>query len=445
MKPLQENPGTHNRFVALKMCLAVVEQGRSLSQVLPEGLAQFSDRRERAFVQNLVLGTLRWQGRLQAVAAQLLTKPLKEKDQDVLQLILLGLMQLMYTDIAQHAAVSETVNVSARLKKPWAKGLINAVLRGFMRDAEALCAQVDLKPAQKYAHPQWFYKAVHKAYPNHWSYLLEANNQLAPLTLRNNARQQTREQLLAQLQHAGHNAQAHPLCPNGLVLEQSTDITLLPTYDQGGFSVQDAAAQQAAELLQPQPNERILDACAAPGGKTAHLLEQANNQLILLALEKDPARMERLQENLTRLQLNAQTLVGDAAQPQAWWDGQPFDKILLDAPCSATGIIRRHPDIKIHRSPEDIEQLVQLQQQILQALWPTLRQGGWMLYATCSVLPQENSAQMQHFLTTHPDAEALPIEGDWGWADTPVGRQIFPGQAGMDGFYYCLLRKRAPE
>lgn len=436
-----ENSGSHTRFVALKMCLSVIEQGRSLSQVLPEGLAQFSDRRERAFVQNLVLGTLRWQFRLMAIRSQLLKKKLKAKDEDVNQLILLGLFQILYTDTAQHAAVSETVNVTAKLKKPWAKGLVNGVLRNFMREQESICAEVDLKPAQKYAHPQWFFKAMRKAYPDNWQQILEANNQIAPLTLRNNRKFQSRDQLQQQLADAGFATEPHPDCEQGLILQQSTDITRLPTYDDGGFSVQDAAAQQAAQLLQPQSGEHILDACAAPGGKTSHLLEYSDGEIDLFALEKEPERLDRLAENLYRLDLQCDYTVGDAAEPETWWDGRAFDKILLDAPCSATGIIRRHPDIKWHRVPEDIEELIQIQSRILDALWTTLKPGGRMLYATCSVLPQENSQQIQAFLERTADAKPIPLAVEWGWSGSTTGRQILPGDHGMDGFYYCLLEK----
>ena len=433
----------NTRFIALKICLTVIEDGRSLSQTLPEGLAQFSDRRERNFTQNLVLGTIRWQGRLEAIRAQLLKKKLKAKDEDINQLILLGLYQILYMETPEHAAVGETVAVVQKLKKPWAKALINGVLRNFLRQKDEICAEVDLKPAQKYAHPQWFFKALRKAYPENWEAILQANNEIAPLTLRVNRMQQSREELLTKLADAGIEAIPHPTAPQGIQLLQSTDITQLPTYAEGGFSVQDGAAQQAANILQPKPGERILDACAAPGGKTTHLLELSNNQADLLALEVAPERIERLAENLYRLDLEADYQVGDASKPEEWWDKQAFDKILLDAPCSATGIIRRHPDIKQHRTAEDIEALVALQGQILQALWPTLKPGGQLLYATCSVLPQENTLQMQHFMDNTPDAEAIQLELDGSMTFATPGNQYLPGTHNMDGFYYCLLQKTA--
>ncbi|BBN58657.1 16S rRNA (cytosine(967)-C(5))-methyltransferase RsmB [Hydrogenovibrio marinus] len=431
----------NSRYVALKMCLNVIEHGRSLSQTLAEGLAQFSDRRERAFTQNLVLGTLRWQERLAAIRAHLLKKPLKAKDEDVNQLILIGLYQILYMDTPEHAAVSETVTLTQKLKKPWAKALVNGVLRNFLRDAETIQAEVDLKPAYKFSHPQWFTKAMRKAYPDDWQAILTANNEPAPLSLRVNTHFQPLETFKAALEAEGVACQTHPYSPAALVLEQALDITQLPTYDDGGFSVQDIAAQQAAYILNPQPNERVLDACAAPGGKTTHLLELANNQLDLLALEKEPERIERLSENLHRLQLDAEVDVGDASQPDDWWNGTRFDKILLDAPCSATGIIRRHPDIKWHRTMEDIEALVETQSDILRALWQTLKPGGRLLYSTCSVMPQENGLQMEAFLAETADAKEIPIEREWGFKQDLPGKQILPGSEGMDGFYYCLLEK----
>lgn len=431
----------NTRYVALKMCLSVIEHGRSLSQVLGEGLAQFSDRRERGFTQNLVLGTLRWQERLAAIRSHLLKKPMKAKDEDVNQLILIGLYQLLYLDTPPHAAVSETVALTQKLKKPWAKALVNGVLRNFIRDADAIEAEVDLKPAYKYSHPQWLTKAMRKAYPDHWQSILTANNQPAPLSLRVNQRQSTRDEFKTQLDEMEIANQTSVYSPAGLILEQSMDVSQLPGFENGDFSVQDIAAQQAGYLLNPQPGEKVLDACAAPGGKTTHLLELADNQLDLLALEKEPERIERLSENLYRLQLEADVEVGDASQPSDWWNGELFDKILLDAPCSATGIIRRHPDIKWHRTAEDIDALIETQADILKALWPTLKPGGKLLYATCSVMPQENGKQLRSFLADTPDAHEIPLDVNWGLAQMLPGKQILPGESGMDGFYYCLLQK----
>jgi len=430
------------RFVALRILQSVLENGRSLSQALPEGLAQFHDPRERGFAQNLVIGTLRWQIRLEAIVNQLVKKPFKEKDQDISLLIQLGLYQILHLNVPEHAAVDETVALTSKLRKGWAKGVVNGVLRNFIRNQEAVLAEVDLKPAQRFAHPQWLFKKLRKAYPEQWETILQANNQEPPLFLRVNPLVQSREAFLDQLQAAGIEAEPHPFSPQAVKLLQGCDITQLPSYEAGGFSVQDVAAQQAALLLNPQPGERILDACAAPGGKTTHLQELAQNQAQLTALELAPERLERLSENLYRLGLDAEVLQGDAAQPHQWWDGALFDKILLDAPCSATGIIRRHPDIKHHRTLEDIEALTQLQRQILKAQWALLKPGGQLLYATCSVLPEENRLQVAQFLAETEEAEAVPLQPPWGQSFDQPGKQILPGEAEMDGFYYCLLQKR---
>lgn len=429
----------NSRFVALKICLSIIEQGRSLSQTLGEGLAQFEDKRDRGFAQNLVLGTLRWQIRLEAIRDHLLNKKLKAKDEDINQLILLGLYQILYMDVPEHAAVSETVGLTQKLKKPWAKGLVNGLLRRFLREKELVCEAIDVKPAHKYAHPQWLTKAMRKAYPNHWQMILEANNQPAPLVLRVNPLFQSREDFANTLTDASIEFSLPEDSSQAIRLQQAMDITSLPSYDEGGFSVQDLAAQQAGFLLAPQAGEKILDACAAPGGKTTHLLELSEDKAQVLALEKEPERIERLSENLYRLDLHADVEVADASQTEDWWNGELFDKILLDAPCSATGIIRRHPDIKFHRTLEDIDALVATQAEILQNLWQCLKPGGRLLYATCSVLPQENSQQIQQFLDKTSDAKEVKINASWGLDDTKIGRQILPKD--MDGFYYCLLEK----
>jgi len=438
--------GPNSRYIALKICLSVIEQGRSLSQTLGEGLAQFDDKRDRAFSQNLVMGTLRYQIRLEAIRDTLLSKKLKAKDEDINQLIVLGLYQILYMETPEHAAVSETVDLTLKLKKSWAKGLVNGVLRRFLREKEAICEAVDVKPAHKYAHPQWLTKTLRKSYPDHWASILEANNAPAPLALRVNPLVQTRKAFEDLLTEAAIDFDPSPYSEQAIVLKHPQDVTQLPTYETGGFSVQDLAAQQAAYLLNPQPNERILDACAAPGGKTTHLLERCDNQADLLALEKAPERIERLSENLYRLGLDAEIEVADASTPDAWWDGNAFDKILLDAPCSATGIIRRHPDIKFHRTPQDIEALNLTQAEILTALWRCLKPGGTLLYATCSVLPSENTQQIQSFLDKTPDAKEVNITIACGLEmsqnQIDHGCQILPKPEGMDGFYYCMLQKQ---
>jgi 16S rRNA (cytosine967-C5)-methyltransferase len=432
-----------SRQLALKALLQVTQHGQSLSQVMPTVLSQIADRRDRAFCQNLVFGCLRWHSRLTAIREGLLDKPMRAKDEDVNSLILLALYQILYLDTPSHAAVAETLKVAQKLKKPWAKGLLNGLLRRFIREQKELLAKLPKTAAIEHAHPQWLVDQLAAAYPNDYLDLLAANNSNPLITLRVNPTQCSINDFINHLNKAGVLATPHPASPNGLVLQQPTDITVLPGYAEGWFSVQDIAAQQAATLLAPQPGERILDACAAPGGKTTHLLEYADNNLELLALDKDPDRLTRVAENLARLQLSAHLNIADAANLESWWDGQLFDRILLDAPCSATGIIRRHPDIKLHRRPEDISALQPIQSGLLHQLWSTLKPGGRLLYATCSVLPQENSAQISAFLASQPDAQLLPITPPMALTSaTQVGWQILPGQAGMDGFYYALLAKR---
>jgi 16S rRNA (cytosine967-C5)-methyltransferase len=432
------------RFIALKMLLSVVEDGRSLSQVLATGLSQFDARRDRAFCQNLVMGTLRWHNQLAAIRDRLLKKPLKAKDENINQLILLGLFELRHADTPAHAAVSETVALVKKLKKPWARGLINALLRSYQRERDALNEWIESEPALSHAHPDWLVARLTQAYPEHWESVLAANNRPAPQTLRINRLATTVSAYLTDLAETGVEAHRHPHAPEALVLTGNHHIPSLPGYEAGHFSVQDASAQLAAPLLDPQPDETILDACAAPGGKTTHLQEWADNRLKCLALEKAPERLERLSENLHRLQLDAQIENGDAGCPQDWWDGQLFDRILLDAPCSGTGIIRRQPDIKWHRTADDITQLTATQGRLLDALWPLLKPGGTLLYATCSVLPEENGEQIQAFLQRTPDAQPTLPDVDWGLPGALPGRQILPGQSkdpDMDGFYYARLRK----
>lgn len=428
------------RLAAAQALDEVVRQGRSLSTVMPVWQAKIGTK-DRALLQELCYGVLRWYHRLDAIAAQLLRKPFKAKDTDVRCLILVGIYQLHYLRVPDHAAVSETVAAVKGLNKPWAKGLVNAVLRGFQRLSEQDLAALDQADGVRLAHPDWLLGKIRKAYPEQWLDILSANNQYPPMSLRVNARQAGRDAYLADLpveaSALDHSAQ-------GIVLDKPTDVEALPGFAEGRVSVQDGAAQLAAGLLAAAPGERILDACAAPGGKTAHVLETQPDLAAMVALDIDELRLQRVSENLTRLKLNAEIVCADASQTEQWWDGQAFDRIMLDAPCSATGVIRRHPDIKLLRRPVDIDQLVTLQAQILRALWPLLKPGGMLLYMTCSVLPQENVKQLQAFFSDHDDVSELPIAVDWGMAQA-IGRQILPGQAGMDGFYYARLLKGQAE
>lgn len=429
------------RLAALRAVLPVLEQGRSLSATLPPALADLGAPADRALAQALAYGVLRWQSRLAALRQRLLRKPLKERDADIGAALLLGLHQLAHTRIPAHAAVSETVALTEALGKGWARGLVNAVLRNYQRQAAELEAQLESEPALRTAHPPWLVAALREAWPEHWEAILTANNRQAPLTLRVNARRGDRAGYREQLAAAGIEAHPAPHTEAGLILAEPVAVESLPGFAQGAVSVQDAAAQLAAVLLDARAGERVLDACAAPGGKTAHILERTPGLAGLWAVDRDPERLAQVRENLTRLELPAHLVEGDAADPQPWWDGEAFDRILVDAPCTATGVIRRHPDIKLLRRAGDVAMLAARQRAILEGLWPLLRRGGMLLYATCSVLPAENTEQVLAFQRAHADAHVAPITADWGHA-TEAGRQILPGEDDMDGFYYACLVKR---
>lgn len=419
--------------------IARVINGTSLTAALDDTLSRVRDS-DRPLVQELCYGTLRAWPRLAHIANALLRKPLHKKDRDLQALILLGLHQLTAMRTPAHAAVAETVAATQALDKDWARGLVNAVLRNFQRQADELLSAADELDTSRWAHPQWLIEQLRKAWPDDWQQILTANNDRAPMTLRVNTRQQSRSDYLATLKKAGLAAEATAYSDCGIRLQQPTDVSLLPGFADGTVSVQDEAAQLAAQLLDAQAGERVLDVCAAPGGKTAHILER-HDDINLLAIDIESARLQRVNDTLQRLSLHADTRRGDASQPNDWWDGQPFDGILLDAPCSATGVIRRHPDIKMLRRPGDIKTLLELQAKILTAIWPLLKPGGRLLYATCSVLSSENAQQVSAFVDQQADAEEQIIDAQWGRA-VSIGRQILPGADDqMDGFYYACLRK----
>ncbi len=427
------------RHLALDILLAVVNKGESLSAVAPRLLVRMSDSRNRALAYRLTLDTLRHLNRFSWMRDQLLARAFTGKDMDVALLLTLGISQLCDDDLPVHASLNETVEVAKTFKKkPWAAGLVNGVLRNFQRQQAELMAKADKQDTLFFSHPQWLLVQLQQAYPNQWRDIAFGNNTPADLCLRL-APRITPIDYLAQLP-SETNAHAHANLPSAILLN-STDVTNLPGFATGDFSVQDASAQQAAYILQPQAGETILDACAAPGGKTTHLLELSNNQASVTALDIEAKRLERIQENLDRLGLSATLISADASDTASWWNGQQFDAILLDAPCSATGIIRRHPDIKWHRKPKDIEQLVSTQAKLLDTLWPLLKPNGRLLYATCSLLPSENSEQIKSFLSRTANATLKPLT----LADshnTGFGSQFLPTDAQHgDGFFYALLVK----
>lgn len=413
--------------------------GTSLNQALPQRLQQVAGR-DRALLQQLCYGTLRQQPRLQPVLDQLLSKPLRDKDRDVLGLLLCGLYQLEGMRTPDHAAVAATVGATRALKKPWAKALTNAVLRRFLRESELLLANLDEAAAA--SHPAWLFEALHRQWPGDAASILSANNQQPPMTLRVNIRRTDRESYLQKLHAAGVNATQGQLSPAAIYLSQACDVTELPGFEQGEVSVQDEAAQLAAPLLQVSPGQRVLDACSAPGGKCCHLLELEPGLTELVAMDVDEARLGRVGENLQRLDLQARLVVGDAAHPEGPLAAERFDHILVDAPCSATGVIRRHPDIKLLRRPGDIASLAAKQGQILAGLWPLLKPGGQLLYVSCSVLEEENSRVVEGFVDSTDDAAITTLEVAWG-EQAGCGRQLLPVAGGPDGLFFSLLRKTA--
>ncbi|WP_122567742.1 16S rRNA (cytosine(967)-C(5))-methyltransferase RsmB [Pseudomonas viridiflava] len=429
------------RLAAAKALAAVLSGKASLNSSLPTQLDKVEDR-DRGFTQDLAFGTARWQPRLSALAAKLLQKPFKAADADVEALLLVGLYQLLYTRVPAHAAIGETVGCADKLKKPWAKALLNAVLRRAQRESETLLAELEHDPVVRTAHPRWLQKSLKAFWPEQWEAICAANNAHPPMILRVNRRHHPRDAYLALLGEAGIPAIPCQYSRDGIVLETPGDVRALPGFAEGWISVQDEAAQLAADLLELAPGQRVLDACCAPGGKTCHILEAEPKLAGVVAVDLEAKRLVRVKENLERLGLEAELIAADGRDTATWWDGQPFQRILLDAPCSATGVIRRHPDIKLTRQPDDIAALAVLQGELLDALWPTLDVGGMLLYATCSTLPTENTEVIEAFLARTPGARELDIATQAGLKQ-PHGRQLLAQEGGHDGFYYAKLIKIA--
>ena len=429
------------RLAAARALTAVLNGKASLNSSLPVQLDKV-EVRDRGLTQDLAFGTARWQPRLSALAAKLLQKPFKAADADVEALLLVGLYQLLYTRIPAHAAIGETVGCADKLKKPWAKALLNAVLRRAQRESEALLAELEHDPVVRTAHPRWLQKALKAFWPQQWEAICAANNAHPPMILRVNRRHQTRAGYLQLLRDSAITAQPCAYSQDGIVLDEPCDVRNLPGFNEGWISVQDEAAQLAADLLDLAPGQRVLDACCAPGGKTCHILEVEPGLAGVVAIDLEAKRLLRVRENLDRLGLDAQLIAADGRDTAAWWDGKPFQRILLDAPCSATGVIRRHPDIKLTRQPDDIVALAALQGELLDALWPTLEVGGILLYATCSTLPTENTEVIEAFLARTSGARELDIPGQFGIKQAH-GRQLLAQQGGHDGFYYAKLIKIA--
>ena len=438
----RSSKGAQTRATAARVVADVLSARISLSDALERRVARLSDEKDRALVQELSYGVLRWLPRYEALAQRMLQRRPEALNPEIRGLLLVGLYQISELRVPDHAAVSETVEAARLLGKGWATGLVNALLRRFQKEQTGLESRLSDNAEVRWCFPSWLLHRLQGAWPEHWREILEASNARPPLALRVNPLRVDRDAYLERLAAAGIVARPIAHASQGLILDQRVPATSLPGFAEGLFSVQDGAAQLAAPLLDLAPGQRVLDACAAPGGKTTHIAELGGAQVALTAVDLDPVRVKRIAENLARLGLHAELAVGDAVRPRGPWSEQHYDRILLDVPCSATGVIRRHPDIKWLRRPTDVVSLAEDQARILDAVWPLLRPGGVLVYATCSLLPEENDRQLEAFRARHPDVRERPIAAAWG-RKRSVGVQILPGDQDMDGFYYGRFEKCA--
>ena len=427
------------RALATKVLAQIVRDHKTIKAAFAGTAPEDMSQRDRAFAQELVYGVCRWYFDLDQLLNQRLNKPLRTKDQDIHCLLLVGLYQLIHLDTPQHAIVKETVAVTKDLNKNWAKGLVNACLRSAIR--EHTKENWNAENAVALNQPPWLKTKIQTDWPQQCQPVLAAYCQRPPLSVRVNLSRISRVDYLELLADADIEACALAHAPSAVRIKNPQPMMTLPGFDKGLISAQDQAAQLAIDLLDPRPGERILDACAAPGGKTCHCLEKADGDLTLIALDNEQERLDLVAQNLARQQYEARLICADAADLNNWWDGVSFDKVLLDAPCSASGVIRRHPDIKLHRTPNDIEALADLQFKILDGLWLTLRPGGCLLYVTCSIFKCENDEVIERFRAQRDDCEVAKIPVSWG-RTTTHGRQILPGDDDMDGFYFAHLRKK---
>jgi 16S rRNA (cytosine967-C5)-methyltransferase len=430
-----------SRLIATQIIQQVLEDKITLSNALNNNDSFINAGKDKALIQEICYGTTRWYIQLEYILNQLLDKRIKKKDLCLKYLMIIGLYQLIYMRIPPHAVVSETVATCKKLNMEWAKGLINAILRRYIREADNLNPLLSHDEVIKTSHPHWFIKQLIQDWPEDWNRILDANNQKPPMYLRVNQLKHDRKDYIKILKDAGIKAMATEYSAQGILLERAINVDQLPGFLQGDVSVQELAAQLSAELLDLKPKQNVLDACAAPGGKSAHILETQANLNSLTVIEKEPRRAKKLSDTLTRLHLKAEMKVSDVLNIDNWWNKETFDRVLLDAPCSATGVIRRHPDIKLLRTPKEVSKINELQMNLLTTLWETVKQNGLLLYVTCSILKQENCDLIKRFITNTDNCVLKPIYKDWG-IDTGYGKQILTGQDNMDGFFYACLEKK---
>ena len=427
------------RALAAEALADIALSGHSLREVADRAFPRLPDSRDRALLTALLNEGARWWPRYDAAIDRLLDKSIRRNDPKIHALLVIGLIQLEVLELPAYAAVAATVEAVRELRRPRLAGLVNAVLRRWQRERETLNVALDATPATRHAHPAWLAAAIAHDWPGQAEAIMAASNQEPPLMLRVNRNRATREEVVERLTGADQAVELHPWLADGLVLPHSTDVTRLPGFAQGDFAVQDGAAQVPADLLGLANGQRVLDACAAPGGKACHALERANVHLV--AVESEAKRIPRIRQNLERLGLRATVITGDAGDASAWWDGKPFDRVMIDAPCSATGVIRRRPDVRLHRREADIPALIAQQARILAACWELLAPGGSLLYVTCSILRAENEGVVGAFVAERGDVDLVPLSLPVGQA-AGIGWQILPGEGDLDGMYYALLRKR---
>ncbi|HJN97171.1 MAG TPA: 16S rRNA (cytosine(967)-C(5))-methyltransferase RsmB [Gammaproteobacteria bacterium] len=428
----------NTRAIAAKILTELQKGNGSLSS----HLTRQTELSDHALLQETLYGSCRWFHLLEWLLNQLLSRPLKAKDIELKSLLIVGLYQLRELSIPNYAVINETVSAADRLGKSWGRSLVNGVLRNYLRTQTELEEQLGAAPLSvTSSHPGWFVDELLEQWPDQSEQILTHNNFRPPMTLRVNLQATTRDEVLEALHAEAISASPGALCEASVYLQQPRAVECLPGFKEGKLSVQDEASQLAVGLLALRPGQTVLDACAAPGGKTCHILESERSLTSILSLDKGSNRLLRVQENLTRLGLEASLVCADATDTQNWWNGEGFDRILLDAPCSATGVIRRHPDIKLLRSQESLHSLQLSQRNLLHALWPCLKSNGLLLYTTCSILQQENQSIIEGFLQRTDNAKYEGIAADWG-VECRYGRQLLAGaNDGPDGFFFCLLRK----
>ena len=431
---------SNSRAIVAKILCSLLNDRGSLNTLL----GNHKDHPEFSLIQESTYGCCRWYFALESLLGLLLNKPLKKQDLDIKCLMICALYQLRELEVAEYAVINESVSATLVFKKPWAKGLVNAVLRGYQRKKDELEQKLTATQANAdVAFPSWLESEISKQWPDQASSVFHNSNQRPPMTLRVNLTRNSREQYLESLAEAGAGASAGGLADSALYLGKPAPVTDLPGFSEGKVSVQDEASQLVPGLLQLEPGQHVLDACAAPGGKSCHILESEHSLTSLTSIDISQSKLDRIQENLERLELESTLVAADAGEIETWWDGTQFDRILLDAPCSATGVIRRHPDIKLLRKPEQINSLGEIQSALLTKLWPCLKPGGLLLYTTCSLLRQENEETIRRFLDSTDSAKYEAIAADWG-VECAFGRQLLPGtNSGPDGFFYALLRKES--